>query len=316
MATTNLTGEGVRKSSYVCFIELTGDIHNQLVCLVVLNVFLSITAFLGEYSDPSRPSQGDFTSSAVQTLASQLGDNWSLWLVSLQNLFMFINWLSVVDEKWNICHYTFAVLRRTGYTLGSVSLLTLTAISVDRLLALLLGLRYRQVVTLKRTCVTVVAFWVFCIAVSAITFWYIPITAWSSYLVVPLCLATSIYSYTRIFHRLRLHQSRAQDNIEGLQPRRTIPLNIARYRKAVYSALWLQLTLVACYLPLLLVAPLAIQREVRGELSPRFYLAWQFAITVVYLNSSLNPILYCWKIRAVSQAVKQTIRQLCCSVCG
>ena len=39
------------------------------------------------------------------------------------------------------------------------SLLTLTAISVDRLLALLLGLRYRQVVTLKRTCLTVAVIW-------------------------------------------------------------------------------------------------------------------------------------------------------------
>ena len=315
MATTNFTGEGVRKSSYVCFIELTGDIHNQLVCLVVLNVFLSITAFLGNTLILVALHKETSLRPPSKLLLRNLATT-DLCVGILAEPVHVINWLSVVDEKWNICHYTFAVLRRTGYTLGSVSLLTLTAISVDRLLALLLGLRYRQVVTLKRTCVTVVAFWVFCIVVSAITFWYSPITAWSSYLVIPLCLATSIYSHTRIFHRLRLHQSRAQDNIEGLQPRRTIPLNIARYRKAVHSALWLQFTLVACYLPLLLVAPLAIQREVRGELSPRFYLAWQFAITVVYLNSSLNPILYCWKIRDVRQAVKQTIRQLCCSVCG
>ena len=33
-----------------------------------------------------------------------------------------------------------------------------------------------------------------------------------------------------------------------------------------------------------------------------------FGITaaVLYLTSTLNPFLYCWKIRAVRQAVKQT----------
>ena len=36
----------------------------------------------------------------------------------------------------------------------------MTAISVDRLLALLLGLRYKQIVTLKRTYTIVANFWV------------------------------------------------------------------------------------------------------------------------------------------------------------
>jgi hypothetical protein len=36
------------------------------------------------------------------------------------------------------------------------------------------------------------------------------------------------------------------------------------------------------------------------------------AITLVYFNSSLNPILYCWKIREIKKAVKETIRQLNC----
>ena len=55
----------------------------------------------------------------------------------------------------------------SGLTLGSVSLLTLTAISVDRLLALLLGLRYRQVVTLKRTCINAFGFWILSIVGSS-----------------------------------------------------------------------------------------------------------------------------------------------------
>ena len=69
-------------------------------------------------------------------------------------------WTSVVKERRDICYYACWAENLSGYTLCSVSLLTLTAISVDRLLALLLGLRYRQIVTFKRTCITAFGFWI------------------------------------------------------------------------------------------------------------------------------------------------------------
>ena len=84
--------------------------------------------------------------------------------------------------------------------------------------------------------------------------------------------------------------------------------NIARYRKAVNSALWVQVTLVVCYLPFGIAVALTPQRGM--PLSS--YLARNFAATIVFLNSSLNPFLYCWKMRQVRQAVKETLRQLFC----
>ena len=73
-------------------------------------------------------------------------------------------WISAVNERWNICRFAAAASFIISYLLCSVSLFTLTAISVDRLLALMLGLRYRPTVTLKRTYVTVIVFWVPCIS--------------------------------------------------------------------------------------------------------------------------------------------------------
>ena len=47
--------------------------------------------------------------------------------------------------------------------------------------------------------------------------------------------------------------------------------------------------------------------------SSHLVVALGIANTLVYLNSTLNPFLYCWKISEVRRAVKQTIRQaLCC----
>ena len=137
------------------------------------------------------------------------------------------------------------------------------------------------------------------------------ITRWCVYIVIPLCLVTSIFSYTKIFLTLRHNQIQVQNHVSQGQPSQAIPLNIARYRKAVSIALWVQVTLVVCYLPYFITAALPPPRG----LSSSVYLSWEFTATLLYLNSSLNPLLYCWKIREVNQAVKDTIRQLCCSSC-
>ena len=70
-------------------------------------------------------------------------------------------YMSLVHEHWSLCRYARDAAYIIGYTLCGVSLSAMTAISVDRLLALMLGLRYRHTVTLKRTYLIVAIFWVF-----------------------------------------------------------------------------------------------------------------------------------------------------------
>ena len=70
-------------------------------------------------------------------------------------------YMSLVHEHWSLCRYARDAAYIIGYTLCGVSLSVMTAISLDRLLALMLGLRYRHTVTLKRTYLIVAIFWVF-----------------------------------------------------------------------------------------------------------------------------------------------------------
>ena len=220
-------------------------------------------------------------------------------------------WMSMASERWNNCHFLNVAGSITGYVLCTVTLYTLTAISVDRVLALLLGLRYRQVVTLKRTYVTVTCFCTLAIVGTATHFWNDLITLRYGYGNVSLCLVVSVFSYGKIIFALRQYQIQTQNRVHQEQPSQIAPLNIARYKKTVSSALWVQLTLVVCYLPHGIVQALLTQRG----LSNSFLLSRGFTSTLVFLNSSLNPILYCWKIKEVRQAVNETVRQLCSS-CG
>jgi len=194
----------------------------------------------------------------------------------------------------------------SSYMLCGVSSLTSTAISVDRLLALLLGLRYKQVVTLWRVRAVLISFWLVGVAGGLMYLWSESTTWIVVFVFVVLCLVTSIFSYTKIYLKLREHQTQVQDRVHQGQTSGTgITLNIERYKKTVSSISWVQLTLIICYVPYGIESILWMN-GIGTDYS------WLSTATLVYLNSSLNPILYCWKMREVRQAVKDTIRRFCC----
>ena len=290
-----------------CSADLNSDVHNRLTSLAVsvVNIFLSVAAFLGntlilvalhKENSLHPPSKLLFRCLAISDLC--------VGLVSEPLAVIF--WMSTIYKRWNFCSHIFVSLVVTGYILCGMSLLIMTALSVDRLLALSLGLKYRQVVTLRRTYMFLTTFCVISIVFSTMYVKSNEIAVKYIQILTTVCLTTSSVSYTKIFLKLRQRQNEVQEFELSSQ---SSQLNIARYRKAVSSALWLQLTLVACYLPNGLVTFLAT----KSRISPFLSLVNKISLTFVFLNSSLNPLLYCWKMREVRQAVKKTIKQLWCS---
>ena len=84
-------------------------------------------------------------------------------------------------------------------------------------------------------------------------------------------------------------------------------LNMAQYKRTIFNALWVHLTLVACYLSTTVVSAFTIVQGVNVTL----LVAQVWVFTLVYLNSSFKIVLYCWKITEVRQAVRKTITGLC-----
>ena len=307
MVITNLTGGGtLTETIKYCSPTLTTGIPQELLSLKAVNIFLSLAAFLGNplifaalHKESSLHPPSKLLYRCLITTDLCVG------LVAHPVAATYL--MSLIHEDWSVCRYAFDAAYITGSVLCSVSLLALTAISVDRLLALLLGLRYKQVVTLKRTYIIVATFWVVS-GVAAVMHLVDPrITIWYGNIVVPSCLVISFSSYTKIFRRLRNHNTQVQDHVQQ-QSRQPNALNMARYRKAVYTALWVQLALVICYVPSCTVSTLVAYIGLNSSL----FLAWVITVTLVYLNSTLNPFLYCWKISEVRHAVKQIIRQALC----
>ena len=303
MATSSVSGSEKDAQTLARLICSSSLADGSLIYLSAFNIVLSITAFVGNTlilvalqkdSSLHPPSKLLFRCLATTDLC-----------VGLITEPLYVTYLiSLLYQNRDVCRYTFVSSSIAGFGLSAVSLLTVTAISVDRLLALLLGLRYRQVVTSRRTRVVVVISWV--ISSAAAASWLITrlILFWYGSTIILLCAATSFVAYTKIFLVLREHRTPVQDH----QPSQTISLNITRNKKAVSSALWVQFALLACYLPYGIIRA-TINTD---KLSSSSFIALELAKTLVYLNSSLNPFLYCWKVSGVKQAVKETIRQAVC----
>ena len=269
-----------------------------------LNIFLSITASLGnalilvalpKVSSIHPPTKLFFRCLAVTDL--------SVGLI-LQPLYA-INIMSHITNMSVIVSYCVYEVREVlSSVFCTISLLTSTAIAVDRLLALLLGLRYRHVVTLRRVRVVVICCCLICASLGCVRVWRRDIASKGISVVIMLSLVTSVFCYTRIHLKLRHQHTQVHNFVsQGQLNKGRIPLNIAKYKKSVSSIFWVQLALIACYVPFGIVAGLYVNLT-------EHYVAWKTTATLLYLNSSLNPILYCWKIREVRQAAKDTIRQL------
>ena len=310
IATTNSTEDGTQTEAYKvlpCSPSSVVGLQQQSIYFSAVHIFLSITAFLGNFLILAALNKESSLHPPSKLLYRCLATTDLLVGLVTQPLFA-TYWMSVVHEHWSLCRYARGATYISSFALCGVSLLTLTAISVDRLLALLLGIRYRQIVTLKRIYIITTTFWIFFVAAGSFSILHTRITLWCSIIVIPSCSVISIASYTKIFRTLRHNQAQVQDRVQQ-QSSQTTALNMARYSKAVSSALWVQLALAVCYVPTVLVLLVLASRK---TYSSHVVVIDAIANILTYFNSTLNPFLYCWKVKEVRQAVKQTIRQALC----
>ena len=216
MATKNITGSGTQTTTFEgleCSPVWVGELKQQSVSFSAVNVLLSITATLGnslilvalhKESSLHPPSKLLYRCLATTDL-----------LVGLVTQPIYAAyWMSVVHKHWSLCRFSFYATGVTGYVLCTVSMLTLTTISVDRLLAMLLGLRYKEIVTLRRTHIILAIVWVVCLVAGLFSYLIYRIGLWYRIIIILSGLVISAASYTKIFRALRHHQAQIQDHVQ------------------------------------------------------------------------------------------------------
>ena len=292
------------------------------IFFTALNIFLSIFATLGNVlilaALPKVPSIHPPTKLLFRCLAIT---DLCVGLLC-QPLYVYVMYIRISLDIGNFIVELAYVYVFIIDVLVAVSILTSAAISVDRLLALLLGLRYRHVVTLCRVRVLIACVWFIAFSNASLlcVAWILfhdkleLASLWTVRAFIIFFIIVSTFSYTKIFLTLRHQQAQVQGHVQPEQSSRVRSvLNIARYKKTVYSVAWIQFAMLACYGPYIVMAFLLHFGNI--DYSTEVIIADEVFLCLIFSNSSLNPVLYCWRIKDVRQQVKNTIRKcLCCWV--
>ena len=199
--------------------------------------------------------------------------------------------------------------------LANASFLGIMALSVDRFLAVHLHLRYRELVTYKRVLSLAILTWVFSALLPFICRWItkdlsefmnITIIVWS------LCLIFLTVISCRLYFAVRVHTKQ----IQALQLKQTAlsdeVANASRLRKSAVSSFYVNFVFLVCYLPFYCSLTTGIFFKKAAFTNSQI---WQelflLSRTLMFINSCLNPVIYCWRMRDIRHAIKNILRNTC-----
>ena len=193
----------------------------------------------------------------------------------------------------------------SGWITSGVSLLTLTGVCFDRLLALTLHLRYSSLITVPRVAIVIAGVWIICSAGTIIKFWFDKWVILPSIVVVATLLIIA-FCTIKIFQIALRHQRQINTQDQTMTNLQNNTVEVLKCKNSAITVLYVYGLLLAFYLPFLV----AMVLETINGTTRSVEMAYDYATTVVLINSSINPIIYCWRIKLVRSAVKQYLKRL------
>ena len=194
-----------------------------------------------------------------------------------------------------------------AYSFCGVSLLIITTISVDRFLALHYHMRYSTIVTILRVRYMIALVWFINFLSSVVYFSNDFIYHFVIAVITGICLIVSTFSYVGIYrivcrHRLQIHAQQEAVQCSSAED----DLNYVRMKQSALNTFIFYIILVICYLPMYILLTL------HGLSQKPWPTEWNFATTLVFANSSINPLLFCWRLRELRKAAMKTARRIVC----
>ena len=187
------------------------------------------------------------------------------------------------------------------------SFLGVVTVSADRFLAIHLHLRYQELVTHGRVLVAVTSIWLLSVLFSLLMLWVpFDVSSFVIFTIGGVCVILTAMAYVGIYFVVRRHKN----EIQVLQVQQASPIgevvNTATCRKSAVGTFFVYLVFLACYLPHL-VCLAAFEIYGSSIALKRFYL---LTYIILFLNSLLNPVIYCWKMRHIRRAIMDILRNI------
>ena len=286
--------------------ETADSLSTSYIVNCAVNAFLTYTAIvlniltihaIRKTSSLPKSLKTLFLSLAVSDLGVGL-------LAQPLNIAVMIKELQKNTENNNF-HFMSIAFETITVLFGYSSFFTVVAISVDRFLAIHLHLRYQELVTHKRVVALVISTWVLSIFLSLIGSWLtgtdrsklkMAIT-----IILGLCFISTTVIYCKIYATVRRHTIQVQALQRQQQAENGEMANTARRMKTAISAFYVYLVLLVCYLPDYCTSVVLMASDSsKSNFTDHLLL---YTLTLMFLTSSLNPVIYCWKMKHIRQSV-------------
>ena len=194
-----------------------------------------------------------------------------------------------------------------GFAGCGVSLWTMTAITVDRFLALYYHLQYPNLMTTSRAIYTIITIWCIITLFSFSTLWSLSIYYFFATFCITICLLVCLVCFIKIYRIVRRHQ--LQIHVQQQAVENSTDTNKQQIRQSTRKAknIFIYfLAMILCY------SPFSIAVFISGFTSIDLKVVATFSLTVVLMNSSINPFLFCWRMTELRAAVFKTVKLFSC----
>ena len=183
------------------------------------------------------------------------------------------------------------------------SFFSVMALCVDRVLAIQLHLRYQELVTYKRVAIGVISIWVISALISLIRLFIPKNIMYVIFVVISYACIINVTSLSvKLYLTLRRHinQNQVPQVAQTGQGE-----SVQRKRKSAMASLFVYLVFIVCYLPniccLFIIAAIPEPRiNVR--------LLGFYTLTLSFLNSTLNPLIYYWKMKQIRNTIMNKLQ--------
>ena len=220
---------------------------------------------------------------------------------------LLVRWFQQNNPGCNT-YMVFVIITSSFY---QASFFGVVALSVDRFLAIHLHLRYKELVTHKRVVAVVISIWLLSLFLPLMMVW-VPISV-NIFLVIKFTLGViGLILTTVVYIRIYFAVRRLKNQIQALQVQQVAENNeIANFARLVKSAagiFYVYITVLVCYAPHFISL---VSLKINGPTIAlhRFFL---LSLILLFLNSSLNPVIYCWKMRHIRRTLLHILRNMSC----
>ena len=286
------------------FTELE-DLRSTCVANCVFNIFLAYTAFMLNIVTIYALHKTSTMPNTLKTLLLSLAcSDVAVGLFS-QPLYTFIliNWLRLDNPGCN----TQQVRTISTILFSGASFLGVVAVSVDRFLAVHLHLRYQELVTHRRVVIVVIVIWVYNAFLSLMILWGpLDILDVVGMINFAFSFIITLVVYIRIYLTMRRHKNHIQSMQIRNEAQSEEIKNFTVLIKSTVGIFYAYLVFLICYLPYL-ICKAVLQIYGPSIVLKKLYL---YSLTFVYLNSSLNPVIYCWKMKHIRHAIIDILRRM------